>query len=59
MVCHVERENEKPFSEAMDFDLWDFFISGPFIPTRFINNETVNKSSNLLTIEELLLKLDT
>lgn len=39
----------KIFLDAIDFNLWDYNIDGPFVPTRFTNNEVLNKPSNLWT----------
>lgn len=38
--------------DVIDFNLWDYVQNEPFVLIYFINNEVVNKSRNLQTIEE-------
>lgn len=40
------------FIEAIDFELYIFFINGLFVPTILVNNELVNKMINLWTVED-------
>lgn len=34
------------------FDLWNFVFEGPFVPTRFIDNEVISKPKNTWSTKE-------
>lgn len=47
------------FIEANNFEMWDFFTNGPFIPTYCINSKVLNKLDNVSTEDDKIkVKLD-